>query len=219
MTTRSDIPIFDPEAVLADLDALGVRWPKPDDHPFETARAGRSVRLDPGYGCSPIETMAIGYFEAAKLLLEACQTDDGDAGRLGYPAIFLYRQYIELSLKQVIAEYGPVVGIEPNWTTHDLSRLWTLYTKVSHQLGAPADAGDAGAEAIIKVFAAADPGSFSYRYPVDRRGKPNPMAFDRYSPAVLIEVMGALNTYLWGSEEFFHHLVSERGGSVNDADG
>lgn len=218
MTTHNDAPIFDPEAVLADLDALAIRWPKPDDHPFGPAREGRSVRLDPGYGCGPIETMAIGYFEAAKLLLEACETGDGDAGRLGYPAIFLYRHYIELSLKQVIADYGPVVGIEPNWTTHDLSRLWTLYTEVGHQLGAPADAGDAGAGAIIKVFAAADPGSFSHRYPVDRQGKPNAMAFDRYNPAMLIEVMGALNTYLWGSEEYFHHLASERGASRNGAD-
>lgn len=198
---------FDPEGVLAELQATGIRWPKPDDHPFGTT-GGRSIRLDPGVGCSAIETMAIGYYNAARLVLEACEAGDHDAGRLGYPAIFLYRQYIELSLKQVLGVYGPKVGLAPNWTSHDLLHLWELYKNVGAALGAPADVGDVGAQAVIKVFAAADPGSYSYRYPVDRAGKPNALAFTRYSPRVMLEVMEALHTYLWGSEEYFDHLAS-----------
>ncbi|CAM3121638.1 hypothetical protein EJ082_15130 [Brevundimonas diminuta] len=199
---------FDPEGVLADLAASGIRWPKPDDHPFANSSDARSIRLDPGVGCSPIETMAVGYFDGARLLLEACEVEGHKATRLGYPAIFLYRQYIELSLKHVIGAYGPKVGVAPNWTSHDLLRLWDLYKKVGAALGAPPDVGDAGAEAVINVFAAADPGSFSYRYPVDRSGRPTALAFTRYSPRVMIDVMEGLSTYLWGAEEYFDHLAS-----------
>lgn len=200
---------FDPEGVLADLAASGTRWPKLEDHPFAASPDKRSIRLDPGVGCSPLETMAIGYFDAARLLLEACEAEGYKATRLGYPAIFLYRQFIELSLKHVLGVYGPKVGIEPNWTSHDLLRLWALYKEVSTALGAPFNDMDARADAIIKVFAAADPGSYAYRYPVDRTGRPVSLAFTRYSPRVMIEVMDGLNNYLWGSEEYFDHLASK----------
>lgn len=203
-----ETPPLDPEALFREFTALGIRWPKPTDHPFASEAGLRSVRLENFSGVGAVEAMGMGYFEAARIILLASEKGGHNALHLGFPAIFLYRQFIELALKHVISVYGPAVGVQPNWTSHDLGLLWRTYQDISSKLGAKADVGDQGAEAIIKVFAAADPGSYSFRYPVDRAGKPNLRPFTSFSPRVLLDVMEGLNTYLWGAEEYFDHLAS-----------
>ena len=43
---------------------------------------------------------------------------------LVFPIIFNYRHFLEISLKYLLATYGSRVGIEPNWRSHDLAKLW-----------------------------------------------------------------------------------------------
>ena len=54
---------------------------------------------------------------------------------LVFPIIFNYRQFLELALKYQLATYGAAVGMEPNWTTHYLDRLWGEFLDMLERYG------------------------------------------------------------------------------------
>lgn len=185
-------------------------WPKDGDRLFAGAQAPeRAIRLDQGLGCSRIEALGIGYYDAAERLVESALKDRGAAGRLAYPILFLYRQAIELSLKQVIALYGPQVGLAPIWSTHDLQALWNRHVEIAGRLGAMSDPADGVVADLLTEFSKADPGSYNFRYPVDTRGRPIAIVHPTVDLLALRDAMAGLWTYLWGSEEYFDHLVRQ----------
>lgn len=59
---------------------------------------------------------------------------------------------------------------------------------------------------IVAEFAKVDPGSFSYRYPVDTKGNPIPIAHDELDLPVLADVMEALEGYFTGCDGYLDHL-------------
>lgn len=158
-------------------------WPADGDRLFQRpVGPGRIVRLDQGEGCSRIEALGIGYFEAAERLVASVSEDARCAGRLAYPILFLYRQALELSLKQVVGAYGPAVGVAPIWSSHDLEKLWQAHAQVAQRLGAKQDPADAVVGELIREFAEADPASYHFRFPVDTKGQPIPVAHSGLRP-------------------------------------
>lgn len=126
---------------------------------------------------------AKGYTLAAErlttLLLEAPRFSDYEA----YPAVFLFRHALELSLKHVIYRSGVLAAYkelddldDKLYNNHDLRSL-SLAASAALALLFPDD------EFVRKVvpvvdrtcleLAEIDPNSFSYRYPIDRMGRPS----------------------------------------------
>ncbi|MBO9501648.1 hypothetical protein [Brevundimonas sp. A19_0] len=62
--------------------------------------------------------------------------------------------------------------------------------------------------AIVAEFAKVDPGSFSYRYPVDTKGKLIELAHDRLDLGALADVMNAVDGYFSGCDGYLDHLQS-----------
>lgn len=61
---------------------------------------------------------------------------------------------------------------------------------------------------VILEFAKIDPGSYSYRYPVDQRGNSIPVAYnDLYLPT-LADVMKAVEGYFTGCDGYLDNLRS-----------
>ena len=99
-------------------------------------------------------------------------TTGRDHDRLVYPIIFNYRQYIELALKGVIRDARKLLderGGAP--TGHVLTDLWSTARPLLWRI-APNKADLDTAGESIKRFAAVDPTSEGFRYPVTAAGTP-----------------------------------------------
>jgi hypothetical protein len=117
-----------------------------------------------------IDLYAYGYREAAHRLLESVVASHGKVDVLIYPFVFCWRQYLELRLKKVIW-YGNVLensdeGFPP---THDILRLWRGARLALETIAEDLPEYDAIA-GVVQEFAAADPDSFAFRYPMKKDG-------------------------------------------------
>lgn len=183
------------------------RWPRKGDRPFiQSASRQHNALIEPSAHGRLVMMMA-GYKRAADLLVECGEADRFDRDALVYPIIFNYRQFIELSLKHLIATYGPAVGIKAIWNKHDLSELWKAFTKLLDGYGCQdVEETDPVVAEIIAEFSKVDPASFSYRYPVDTKGNPIPITHEELDLKALADVMHALEGYFTGCDGYFDSL-------------
>ncbi|MCQ1775484.1 hypothetical protein NOI24_30015, partial [Neorhizobium galegae] len=102
---------------------------------------------------------------------------------------------------------GSKVGVDAVWKTHDLGDLWKTLTEVLDGYGHnDPDQTDPIVAEIVAEFAKVDPKSFSYRYPVDTKGKPIPIAHSELDLSALADVMEALEGYFSGSDGYLDSL-------------
>lgn len=93
------------------------------------------------------------YFDAANIILEAIVRCECEDYRLANPALFLYRHWLELTIKSLI---GPEVK------GHDLANLAELFeSAVRDRFGVQLPSWVA---ARLKEIAAIDPNSTAFRY-------------------------------------------------------
>ncbi|MCA0367233.1 MAG: hypothetical protein LCH57_04115 [Proteobacteria bacterium] len=183
------------------------RWPKAGDQLFTVLPHwdGNATLAEPPQ--SRMVLMMSGYKRAADLMVAHATADRADRDTLVFPILFNYRQYIELSLKYLIATYGRSVEVEAIWKSHNLSVLWRRFQAVVEGFGITDDDGaDAAVGRIITEFAAVDPGSFSHRYPVDTQGRPIQLAFEHLDLAALADVMNAVDGYFTGCDGYLDAL-------------
>ena len=122
----------------------------------------------------PIEIFAIGYKEAGDKLVEYVIDKSRDQDILVYPILFLYRQYIELRLKEIIREGRKLLEEGSTFPKHHkILDLWntakTLAIKAFENESEPLDL--IHAEHVIVEFSKIDPDSFSFRYPESKEGE------------------------------------------------
>jgi hypothetical protein len=179
------------------------------DRPFTQSSDGQQNASIDKHSHSRLVIMMTGYKMAADLMVERSARSGYDRDSLVFPIIFTYRQFIELSLKYLIATYGYAVGVQANWKSHDLAFLWKEFVKVLDGYGSddPSET-DPVVAGIVAEFAKVDPKSYSYRYPVDIHGKPIPIEHDRLDLAELADVMGGLSSYFTGCDGYLDSLQS-----------
>lgn len=185
----------------------GFRWPKAGDRLFaqsDQQRENADLNL---FGFGRTWRMTSGYKMAADFMVERACADYHEKDLLVFPIIFNYRHYVELALKSLIAEYGPTVGVEANWKSHDLLVLWQTLKQVFelYNVDDP-DGTDAVVEQMITEFAKVDPGSFSFRYPRDRSGNPISLAHDAVDLTILADTMKALEGFFSGCDGYLDSL-------------
>jgi len=183
------------------------RWPRQGDRPFIQSMNWQDNAYIESQVRGRFVMMMTGYKKAADLMVEHAGTDQFDRSALVYPIIFNYRQFIELSLKYLIATYGHTVDVKAIWNTHDLGRLWNTFTAVLKGYGCD-DVGkiDPVVADIVAEFALVDPASFSYRYPVDTKGNPISIAHEKVDLTVLADVMQAIDGYFTGCDGYLDNL-------------
>lgn len=185
------------------------RWPRSGDAPFVQAPGWQDNAYIDTHGHGRFVMMMSGYKKGADLMVRRAETDPVERDALVFPIVFNYRQFIELSLKYLIATYGPAVGIGAIWDSHELAGLWMKFRQVVEAYGASDPEGseaDAVVASIVAEFAKVDPGSFSYRYPVDRKGKLIPMSHEQLDLAALADVMSAVDGYFTGCDGYLDSL-------------
>lgn len=185
------------------------RWPKPGDKLFQVSPHWDGNAYVADHPRSRMVMMINGYKGGADLMVERATSYRPDRDTLVFPIIFNYRQYLELSLKYLISDYGFTVGAEAIWDSHDLARLWARFEEVLEGYGATDDDGATAAVAqIVAEFAKVDPRSFSYRYPVDTRGRAIELAQERLDLAALADVMKGVDSFFSGCDGYLDALQS-----------
>jgi hypothetical protein len=105
------------------------------------------------------------YWDAAEMILARAT----EYSFLIHPGLYLVRHYVELLLKKFLHDARQEVPI-----SHDLVTLWTTVRELdefSKNPHATRDALDL-VSGYVQTLAELDPGSFAFRYPVDRNGEP-----------------------------------------------
>ncbi len=122
------------------------------------------------------------YKQCADHLIQAQKTRPAIDRSEVYPILFLYRHYMELEMKSIIA-IGRVAELNGDskdkvlsvLSTHDLQKLLKQCRDICQDLdllnGQFADAFSNFA-VLIDEFSAHDPGSFAFRYPIDKKLNP-----------------------------------------------
>jgi hypothetical protein len=175
-----------------------MEWPKPNE---------KLLRLDVDWqhnACIDCYAPSLGNYatkfkEAADVLVREAAAGNAVLDQMIIPIVFLYRQYIELSLKEIIMFGREVVGTGTGYpaNSHDLKELWkeTLSLLTAHY-GAdiPSEAGNV--TSCIEDIHAHDPKSFSFRYPTDKTGKPSLSGIQHINIRNLYETMDRLASFL-----------------------
>lgn len=183
------------------------RWPTEGDAPFVQSENWEQNAYIHRFGHGRIVMMMTGYKMAADLMVAHIALRRHDADALVFPVVFNYRQFIELSLKYLIVTYGHTVGIAAKWNTHDLKTLWETFLQVLNGYGHDdTEDTDKVVEHIILEFAKVDPGSFSYRYPVDSKGNLVALAHQELDLHRLADVMNGLDGYFSGCDGYLDAL-------------
>ena len=122
---------------------------------------------------------------AGDLLVEHCVTH-GDQNTLVFPVIFLYLQYIELRLKDIIQNGNWFLGKSEGIPTHHrIDDLWIKCRDILDEMDKDElerlskdgrNKRETDLDAVqedINKFSEWDPSSHAFRYPVYKNGKPS----------------------------------------------
>lgn len=89
--------------------------------------------------------------------------------RVFYPICFLYRQFIELSLKEILIYYSDLDrGEIKKKLNHNLLDLWKCVKSLFLEISPEDDTMILNAESYIIEFNAVDQSSFTFRYPITK---------------------------------------------------
>ena len=150
-----------------------------------------------------------GYKTAADTLVLKLLEDQrarSDIDTLVYPVLFLYRQYLELRLKQLIIKLGRFLGDQQSFPrTHRIDHLWRdlkpLMEKADEEFGSAGEVGELFSEIndCIQRYAALDPKSEAFRYPVDNKDNPSLATEKHINVAELAFIVNGVGSALDGA--------------------
>jgi hypothetical protein len=187
-------------------------WPTDGDRLFvESAWAyDARVVLDPGERSYRLPK---GYYRAADILIEHAIIDVADRPNIIYAALFCYRQAIEVSLKQLICEYGDSDSdsdsdSDKKLKTHDLSILWDKFAKIANERDRGEMNGLVAAQSLVTEMHNADRRSDGFRFRTDMNGAPFPFGDRGVDLENLRLVMHGLINFLECADMDFSHQDS-----------
>jgi len=177
--------------------------------------------------------LAKGYASAAERAVESWNGRGSRRTDLeAYPILFLYRHALELSIKHVLyrafelSRYHLPGEIEEKLQNdHNLQRVWQVVSKTLNMLSPNNELMRSVEEAISRTCAELselDPGSYTFRYPIDRNGKPISATRRRVNLSAFVEELNkvledldtlgfALSAEVGVAEDAFTEMVNAYG--------
>lgn len=151
------------------------------------------------YSDDTLSRYVSGYKEAGDRLVRSLLEDGRHLDLVVYPTVFLYRQYLELRLKQLIREGSYL--LEKPFTLpkkHRLDILWYECKSLLKQIEPTVTDQDVeGLEACIIEFHTIDPLSMVFRYHVDTKDNPSlPPDLRHINIPNLARVMAKIDSFL-----------------------
>lgn len=153
---------------------------------------------------------AIGYKDAADILVDDCRQRDRNQDALIYPVLFLYRHHLELSLKDLIVRGRKLLDIdEPFPAHHKLNELWSTCDSLFDEI-APNDSMQERQNIgrLIDEFVKVDPLATAFRYPIDRDGSPSLPGVQHIDLLNVKRVIGRIAVILDGADAMIDEYSS-----------
>lgn len=144
---------------------------------------------------------ASGYKEAADLLVQRVEEHNVSQDSLVYPVLFLYRQYLELEIKDILRQSRRLQDIAGDLPKHHhIGNLWGECHKRLSEIS-PGDSVTELKEItrLIGEFSAVDPISTAFRYPQDKDGNPSLPGIRHINLRNVREVIGKISIILMGA--------------------
>jgi len=176
------------------FDPASVSWPAPGLNLFSPdAPSSPPAFVEAGHGAW--WRYAESYRFAGSTLIDFFTRTGHDQDFLALPVLFLYRHYAELSLKLLLRD--ALRGLErpvPRLLGHKLLHLWAQLRPALEETWPTQYAAELDAiEAVLRELDAADPGSDTFRFPVDAKGSPRlPEYLQRFD---LVHFGNSMETY------------------------
>lgn len=195
---------------MSKIDLSGpIPWPSPDDDLFGVHggpwRTVANVRGSWGRHASIYGT---GYRQAAELLAQHVIKTGFDQDFLVYPTMFLYRQFLELRLKEIALDGARLLDAAPPkamMERHDLAPLWTYCRQLLKQIDDGPWSDLDHAERTLDQIDWADQGSYSFRYAKDKDGERSlPKDLTQVDIARVYDVMSGVANLVDGVVEFIY---------------
>lgn len=159
-------------------------------------------------------TYADGYKRLADIGVAHIADARYDVDVLVYSIVFCYRQYLELRLKELIKTSGSLLDqsvATPN--EHDLLKLWKLLRPLLELIWPEQDAQTErnNTESVIAQFQELDPGSYAFRYPVNRNGQDSLPGLKHLNVKQVSEVIERVAPVLDGASDGIEYYLEEKG--------
>lgn len=157
-----------------------------------------------------------GFYLGAKLLAETIDGPHSDQDTLLYPIAFLYRHYVELSLKQIVRDGNRLFGEEDDYVgenvkktlNHSLTKYWSRCKAIYQAIWPQGRVEELlVVENCIKEFDNYDPNAQGFRYDTDRDGNPTLNGLNRVGVRRLAHAMEGLHSFLGGGHDEIIHLL------------
>ena len=157
---------------MGDADGLGTRKMTTTEEfePLFTSSHKWQANTCLNWSHDPLEIYTIGYKEAADRLVDTRHMQDV----LIYPICFLYRQYIELRLKEIIHSGRTLLKSGKGFPQHHkINALYQTAKEIIEKVYSDHENPPklSLVEHIIAEYSRIDLSSFSFRYPFDKFGK------------------------------------------------
>ncbi|MBI2412576.1 MAG: hypothetical protein HYV24_05145 [Deltaproteobacteria bacterium] len=175
--------------------------PSAEDKVFTPVEDGWSNAIL-NFGNDGWSIYAIGYQDAANILVAHIEEQEHHQDALVYPILFLYRQYLELALKGLIRNGRRLQNNrEPFPQTHDIGSLWQICSQLLHEIS-PNDSVEEVRQIgrLISEFCKVDPQSMAFRYPEDRKGISSLTGMPHINIRRVRDVIGRIATIIDGAD-------------------
>ena len=198
-----------------------MEWPRPNE---KLIQSGIDWQHNACVDCytPTLGSYAAKFKDAADVLLREAAAGDATLDSVVIPIMFLYRQYLELTLKEIILFGRKVVGTGSGYPTseHDLKTLWgEALSLLTRHYGPRVPPEIANVTPSIEDLHACDPRSFAFRYPTDKHGKPYLKTVRHINIRNLYEVMGRLSSFLdcmtIDLSAAYEYINEQKGGGPN----
>jgi hypothetical protein len=113
------------------------------------------------------------------------------------PIVYLYRQYLELAIKDIIDTVRQIENEGRGYPQHhNLKNLWDEAKRlIQKHYGNDAPPELDHIQPCIDEFHAHDPDSFAFRYPTDKKGNANLLGLSHINLRNLCETMERLSSF------------------------
>lgn len=160
----------------------------------------------------------IGYKQAADILVTHIKENRRVQDTLVYPVVFLYRQYLELAIKNLIQKGRKLQdGNETIPQGHKIHELWKVCEKIFDDV-APDDSVEEIKQInrLISEFCSIDPKATAFRYPEDTDGTPSLPGITHINIRNVGDVMAKISVILDGANAQFSEYLSIKAEIASD---
>jgi len=148
------------------------------------------------------DVYAEGYKKGGDILVQYVIDNDWDQDFLVYPIVFLYRQYLELRLKELIHVSSRLLDQNIDIPRdHNLVLLWSKVSPNIEQVWPDSQTKRhlAAIKDRLEELCSIDPRSYAFRYPEDTKGAPTLAGMEHINLRRLKDVVQAISNVLDGS--------------------